>query len=49
MKLSIATIILTALLTTGCVSKVSPTAPQPPCDPEVEECESEGFATGSGS
>lgn len=40
MKLSITTIILTALLATGCVSKVSPTAPEAPCqEGQTENCE----------
>lgn len=40
MKPNITIIILLALLTTGCVSKVSPTAPEPPCqEGQTEDCE----------
>lgn len=45
MKLNITTIVLLALLVVGCSQTVTPTAPESPCDPEIEDCSTDGGST----
>lgn len=35
------TILLAVILMAGCTQTVSPTAPEAPCDPEIESCETD--------